>query len=456
MQICKEIAIKNIEQKGIIEKLKFIFSSKDNLQSLYNLESNSYSFSYFDEIKEEKVLININIRLSHEKKNNVNIKLNIQTDHENISNYDLEHYYFQCIYVIITEDLLNEGDIEYTIRVYYKILHDKGFQGEYIIRWKNNKKIRFKPLFNERLKNTVGERIICVDCEVNAKSLAHARSQAINISKDFLSYLSLLTGIGFYEMHSKFMHFITNGNNELNFSYARHAFFDQELNLFVKDNMNGLNHKDDSVSIPSFQSFHTVGADGFKITGSYFANKDDNVHMDNVFKKLRITKSKTQNPYSDSIKIEPIYYSSSLQIPRQIRAYYRGILDLDNKKSISFRNACRLYNISQTCGAYEPTLMLAYMVSAVECIAKSEKKSFSSFCSTYLKDEYDKEICDFLYGNLRSGHFHSGEIFFTEYNINLDITLEPNFQSLTNIYNKGRYILRKTFINWVITNVIRE
>ena len=82
-------------------------------------------------------------------------------------------------------------------------------------------------------------------------------------------------------------------------------------------------------------------------------------------------------------------------IPQKIRQYYRGILGLSVEKSMYFRNSCRLYNISQTCGMYEPTLMLAYMVSAVECLAKSEKIRFSEFMKQYLQDEYDKVFAIF-------------------------------------------------------------
>ena len=114
--------------------------------------------------------------------------------------------------------------------------------------------------------------------------------------------------------------------------------------------------------------------------------------------------------------------------------------------------------MSLTAGQYEPTLMLAYMVNSVECLAKSEdkNKSFSEFMKKYLDKEYDKELVDFLYGNLRSGHFHSGEMFFTEYNIKLDISLEKGFFKMQNIFNKGRSILRKALINWVKINILNN
>lgn len=456
MKILKELNAINIIEKGIKENLKSIFSNKKDIADIYNTKDNCYSFSYIDTIKELFVKLRVNIYLST---NNNIINFEIETEDVNISEVDLEVYYYQSIYEYMTKDYLHENTNKYTIRVYYKILHDTGFDGEYIINWKN--KIRFKQLFNEKSKSAMGERIVSVDCEVNAKSLTHARSKAINLTKEFISYLSLLIDIGFYEMQTKFAHYIRKDGNYLINEYQRHSFIDDELGLIVMDNMNGLRHKIDysasEIQIPSFLSLHKLNENSSIIGSSYIKNSNDNnKNLENLFlKDFKIEKSQVKNNYRNNINCSP-YYSLEVLIPQQIRKYYNGILSLNDEQTKYFRNASRLYNISQTCGVYEPTLMLAYMVSSVECLAKSENKSFSNFSKDYLKDEYNKELCDFLYGNLRSGHFHSGEMFFTEYNIELDITLEPNFQSMINIFNNSKYILRKILIEWINTNILNN
>ena len=382
-------------------------------------------------------------------------KIEVESFENNISETDLEFYYLKEIHKRITEDFFQEKSDKYTIMVYYKILHDIGFEGEYIVNW--NTKIKFKPLLNEKRKNTVSERIIAVDCEVSAKSLSHARGKAMNITKDFVAYLSLLIDIGFFEVQSKFTHYIRKSGNFLMSEFQRNDFFDEELKLIVMDNMNGLRHVDDYNAIESLSyfSFHTLKDGDVAIENSYIENNSDelNERLKDTFLNLTINKSKTKNKYRETICVDPVQ-TSKILLPRQIRKYYKGIMHLTGEKARYFNNCCRLYNIAQTCGVYEPTLLLAYMVSSVECLAKSENLSFSKFMETYLAERYDKELADFLYGNLRSGHFHAGEVFFTEYNLTLDISLDRNYQKKANIYFRSKSNLRQAMISWIEENIL--
>ncbi|MSR92527.1 hypothetical protein [Inconstantimicrobium porci] len=88
-------------------------------------------------------------------------------------------------------------------------------------------------------------------------------------------------------------------------------------------------------------------------------------------------------------------------------------------------------------------------------MAKSEQIGFSDFMKKYLKDEYEAKFCDYLY-SIRSGHFHSGEMFFLEYDLNLDITLDYNFIEIRNRLSKSLYLLRKAFVQWIEKNIIKE
>lgn len=453
MKFEHKIKIDDIGEENIKENIKKIFDCKENIRCIYQSYNKIYSFEYEDYIKENKIPLIVKLYLTQDDKSLE--KIEIEMNCEEVTEYDLEFYYYKEIQQGLTEGVLHNDLKNYTIRVYYKILHDIGFKGEYIISGKY--KIRFKPLFNEKQKNTISERIIAVDCEIEAKSVVQARSKAINVTKDFVAFLSVLINTGFYTLYSKFSHYITKDNIGLRSEFQRNAFYDSELGFLVMDNMNGLRHIEDYKEREPLQFFSYSAVESNNIGNSYFENNSSrvNMNMEKTFLEFKINKSRIQNEYREDIDCEAIS-SPIILIPRQIRKYYKGIHELEENKLKYFKNCSRLYNISMTCGADEPTLMLAYMVSAVECLAKTENKSFSEFMKNYSKDEYDKDFVDFLYGNLRSGHFHSGEMFFAEYNVNLDIMFESDFLRKREIYYKGRLCLRKVLIEWIKQNILRE
>lgn len=453
MCISDMIEVKNLEEKNIIEIMKKIF--RDKKSDVFAEKNGIYTFVFKDDIKE----INTEIKIIISIKSTI-VELKIQTLNENITKIDLEHYYYSTIRKLISDNIISEKKEKYTIRVYYKILHDKGIKGEYIVSFLGNK-IRFKTIFNKTIPGTISEIIIGVDCALEAISLEHARSKAINLTKEFVAYLSLLLNVGFYDLHSENTYCIVQNDEEFQTELGVKNFFDSELQLIVGNNMNRMWHIKDieeEKKIPqSFFSLYGFDKEG-GFTSGYIKNSFEkyNYNMQKMFKDFKIEKNKNGNDHAENIDYSTIYSGELVRVPRQIRNYYKGIKELSSSKEKYFRNCCRLYNLSLTAGQYEPTLMLAYMVNAVECLAKSEEKnrSFSEFMKKYLDKEYDKELSDFLYGNLRSGHFHSGEMFFTEYNIKLDISLEKGFILMQDRFNKGRNILRKALINWVEKNIL--
>lgn len=455
MCISDMIEVKNLEEKNIIEIMKKIF--RDKKADVFAEKNGIYTFVFKDDIKE----INTEIKIIISTKSTI-VELKIQTLNENITKIDLEHYYYSNIRKLISDNIISEKKEKYTIRVYYKILHDKGIKGEYAVNFLGNK-IRFKTIFNKTIPGIISEIIIGVDCALEAIGLEHARSKAINLTKEFVAYLSLLLNIGFYELHSENTYYIVQNGEKFETELEVKNFFDSELQLIVENNMNRMWHiKDIEEQQKMFQSFVSLcdlDSEGC-FTGGYIKNNytECNHNMQKVFTDFKIKKNTNENNYTENINDSAVYSGELLKIPCQIRNYYKGIKELSPLKGKYFRNCCRLYNLSLTAGQYEPTLMLAYMVNSVECLAKSEdkNKSFSEFMKKYLGKEYDKELVDFLYGNLRSGHFHSGEMFFTEYNIKLDISLEKGFFKMQNIFNKGRSILRKALINWVKIEILRN
>jgi hypothetical protein len=454
-----------INNSSLDDYLKNEFQKKNQLRVIHEYveEFDVYRFSFIDRIREDEAQINVDVYILNKGKLKQLNKMTIYSPDENINSYDLDHYFFSELYYPITKNDYGDKKASYTVRIYCFIEHDVGFKGEYVITWDN--KIKFKPLFNEKQKNTVAERIVCFDVEVDASSLSQARSKAYNITKEFISFLSVLIDTGFHVFDSKFTHYIRKVDGGLIGEFERQAFYDNELELFVMDNMNGLRHKLDykAVEQPAFYNIGFVN-ENFEAKSTMIYNNDHlmNENLEKTFLRHKITNPTIdmREYYSEDIN-ESAYYGFELKIPRNIRAFYKSLIELksdDNKKYEAFKNCCRLYNLSHTAGARESTLMISYLVSSVESLAKAEGKkvSFSEFMSKYLKEDYDKDLCDFLYGNVRSGHFHSGEFFFQEFALSLDVTFQTEYFRMRDKYIKARNILRKAIISWIRIHILKK
>ena len=117
--------------------------------------------------------------------------------------------------------------------------------------------------------------------------------------------------------------------------FQRSAFIDNELNLIVMDNMNGLRHINDYYAIEplSFLSIDMIKTGTLEIDSTYIENNSYklNQNLEKVFKENKIEKSKENNNYSKEIS-DSGFYSLDLKIPQKIRQYYKGILELPSEK----------------------------------------------------------------------------------------------------------------------------
>lgn len=102
----------------------------------------------------------------------------------------------------------------------------------------------------------------------------------------------------------------------------------------------------------------------------------------------------------------------------------------------------------------EPTLSASYKISCIETLAKSEKLSFSGFMEEYLTESYNKKLLDYYYGNIRSGHFHSGTFSFNEYSISLLTEVDKLFKEKRDDMLIFNDLIRNCIINWVEKNIL--
>ena len=54
-----------------------------------------------------------------------------------------------------------------------------------------------------------------------------------------------------------------------------------------------------------------------------------------------------------------------------------------------------------------------------------------------------------------SGHFHSGEFRFNEYDINLCAEFDDSFQEKLNLMNRSNSMLRLCFVNWINEKILK-
>lgn len=395
--------------------------------------------------------------------NNIKFVLNALPNTENDKNdysIDLELFYYQEIR-IPTMDITNTVKKEFTIRVYKLIYNSSSINGSYSINrcYENVKVILFHALDTITKNEPKTEHVICFDIQLSAENFEQARNIANNIIQEFCDYLSTLLDVGFFEPSSRFMNFVTTKFIGVTKCYSseryRTAFTDPELSIIVKDNLNGLCPRSEVEKQNFINGYYSLN---FLDNSSSIVQKAGNSDtIEEIFSKHRVYKSKGQKQslYSEMIEKNIHYMTSEIKIPRQIRKYFKEIRNYRDKecnyqKYRFFRNACRLYNKSKMCSMICPSLELSLLVAAVETLAKTEDKSFSSFINDYHEGCIKAKIDDMY--EIRSKLFHAGEFSFFEYNINVNPFQNKQYNECTERYIEYKNILRSVFITWIQRN----
>ena len=144
-----------------------------------------------------------------------------------------------------------------------------------------------------------------------------------------------------------------------------------------------------------------------------------------------------------------------LSLPRESRDILKGLRDAPPQVSEAFDRAARLFQVGAHCGQHYPSVGLAYRVAAVEAICQTEReiRDFTPFMQKYAGNTPEhNELYNFMYGRLRSSHFHSGEFPSGEF---ARSGLWSPFQSAESDYMKRQlgtcfWILRAAKINWML------
>lgn len=463
-RMTENVIIKDINCKGInvVDLVKHILNKKCNNIYTQKMENKHIivSADFFDDMRNRQV--NMSLLLDYDESTIYEVKLEIHQDENDLIDYsmDLKLYYYENldIYKAIQE-IRAENDTPKTVRIYKLMYNSYPIKGTYSFNLKNCKLI-FHTLNIKERTEPLTEQIVAFDVKLKSNNMQEARAKAYNIVSDFVSYLSLLLDVCFYDPQSIYRNFVrlsydSHYQRIIAQERYRTAFIDNELELVVKDNLNGLATYKDVIKGENFDNGVISIANPDKSDVKFIEKYGNTKHIEEVFEKHRLEKvPKNQTVYCDEIKEEIFVLGQEIFIPKCIRDYFRGIEELDDKIRKSFRNCSRLYNKSTIIGMNESSLQIALLVASVESLAKTEGISFSQFVQKYCETAKKCDIDDMY--EIRSKLFHSGEFSFLEFEISMNPYLNPVYEYLSDKYDEYRKIVRKALISWIKHNILTK
>jgi len=403
-------------------------------------------------------MINIDIELNQDEIYGVEVSTNIENNE--LNEYHLKNFTLDLITKILNDEH-NEELTKYTVRTYSRIFNSSPIQQEILIN--GDYKVLIKPHVWTTRQEPLTEQIVMYDIEIKAINIDHARSIAHNYSKNLNSYLSILLDVSFELITSEFRIFTIKHENNFDLQRYRTGFIDTELGLLVKDNLNGLTNLYDMDEINSFYqgkivlNFLDFDNSNNVLGDSYINNvSNHNNYFEELFKNHKIQKTKQhQKPKKVSIKKTFHYPNLEIEIPTDIRKYFRNISLLNKGIKESFLSSARMYNLSLIFARQEATVEKSYKVCAIETLANFERISFSEFMKKYVSklNDNDKKLLDYYY-SIRSGHFHSGKFYFGEFETSLLSEVNFLLKEKTNDYLKFNNIVREALISWVEKNIL--
>jgi len=412
--------------------------------------------------REHQVLIQVKIEFDKKILHKIELCLEPE-DTEDTANYemDLKLFYHEEIKGRLF-DAVNKKKSKFTLRSYKDIYNAIPIYGYYEIN--GDYKIAFHTLNIIPKDEPLTEHIVCFDIELEERNFERARSLANNTISEFCNFLSVLLDVNFYEPTSKYMNFITTkyvgAQKCLSGERFRTAFYDPELKLFIKDNMNGLCPEKEVEKGNFMNGYFSVNPNN----GSQLIQMKtgDVSSIEETFSRHRIYKIKERmnnaEEYQEEIDAQIHYSNQPIKIPKQIRSYFRGI-NKYKKQSFEkykyFRNACRLYNKSKVLGTNDASIEIAFMVAGLEALSKTEGTiGFTNFMMKYNPDA-TREDLDALYG-IRSKLFHAGNFSFFEFEFDVNPYSNPLYFEFQRKYILYKSILRKAFINWILSYIVNS
>lgn len=455
-----------------IDEIKCYYETKK--AKCYSGKRDEYEFSYSLVWREKLLSIQAIFDLTLD---DAKITIRVVGIEKEDSIYEIDEIFDNCFSEIFS--ILLKGKDKYVVRIYGRYYAEHPFEWNDYFNWKNAVRLfayeikgRHEVFNVETITACPKEQLMYCDIEVYSYNLSAARTIAYNLFLEFCVELSVLLDIGIEPYNTRenivlvdIPNDVGNGSYTLYETIVSSGFDDTELNLFVFDNMNGLVAVDDENRM-ILNDYNFLGSENGFITSSSY-----NKVLDDIFRKREIDKSKSVSIKNERINKEISYYNMNHELVSEHFSFFRKIKKFEEQhkeKFVYFLNACKLYNHAHCYCALSPTSMISYFISAIETLSKTEKTEsymkecssdmdkFINFCKKYsVKKEFDVNFFKYIYGKIRSGHFHAGETQFFEYDCNLDLAFCGDFFEKEKIYIRTREELRYIFIEWIEKNILQ-
>lgn len=444
----------------VLERIQDIVTNsfENVLSSISDKKEKTINFIVKTNLYNNEKIINIDIELNQDEIYGIEVSTSIENNE--LNEYHLKDFTLDLITKIFSDEH-NEKLTNYTIRTYSRIFNSSPIQQEILIN--GDYKVLIKPYIWTTKQEPLTEQIVMYDIEIKAINIDHARSISYNYSKNLNAYLSVLLDVGFELITSEFRIFTIKNENSFDLKRYRTGFIDMELGLLVKDNLNGLTNLYDMDEINSFfQGKIILNFPDFEnldneLGDSYINNvSNTNNYFEELFKNHKIRRTKQhQKPKEISIKKTPHFPNLEIEIPTDIRKYFKNISSLDNKMKNDFLSCARMYNLSLIFAKQEATVEKSYKVCAIESLTKIDGINFSEFMKKNISSltANDKKLLDYYY-SIRSGHFHSGKFYFGEFEVSLLSEVDFLLKERTNDYFRFNNLIREALINWVEKNIV--
>lgn len=444
----------------LLERIQDIITKNYKIisSSISDKENKTINFILKTNINNNEKNINIDIQLDQNEINQIEISTFVENNE--LNEYHLKNFILNFISTILSDEH-NEELIQYTIRTYSRIFNSSPIQQEVLVN--GEYKTLIKPYIWTTRQETLTEQIVMYDIEIKAINVDHARSIAYNYSKNLNAYLSVLLDVSFELITSEFRVFVIKQGIQINLQRYRTGFIDLELNLLVQNNLNGLidlNNMDEINSFHRGKEILNFELEGIENSDSFIFNASDSNDSNDFFEKVfqeHSIKRTNKNQKPEEVKIKKTFHFPNLEIeiPNDIRKYFKNIESLNQNVKESFLSAARMYNLSLIFAKQEPTVEKSYKVCVIETLANFEKISFSEFMKKHISklDENDKKLLDYYY-SIRSGHFHSGKFYFGEFETSLLSEVNFLLKEKTRDYFQFNNLIREALINWVEQNIL--
>ena len=174
----------------------------------------------------------------------------------------------------------------------------------------------------------------------------------------------------------------------------------------------------------------------------------------------------TLGKYEGSLAARYRVAGDLLSLPPEARRVLRNVDAAEPRVSNAFDCGARLYQVAAVCGAYFPSVGLAYRVAAVDAVRQADGScgSFSEFMRKHVANQPNlEEILEYLFSTVRSAHFHGGQFPVGEYG--RQFTFDPfmNAEAVQRdaLHRTCHELTREAIVSWInqsisVVDVVRN